>query len=488
MKLQIRAFFAALLMLMIATVLVACRDGEGDETDLTAPALPTGDLAHFLYEQTDGGITILGYSGLEREITIPDTIEGLPVVTIAPYAFRDFSHLERVVIPDSVTVIDYAFMECRDLTYVFIGKNVLSMNGAFTDCQALLTVVGGDHAVYMNETFAGCRSLTVGKIPASVKSATAAYEGCSSLRSVTIAEGLTVLDRTFADCSNLRTVTVPAGVTEAIAAFDGCTALTEVTGGNDIAVYTDTFRNCVQLTELTLGPAVSCLEGAFVGCTSLIAIHNLPTTVQYYKASFTDCRSLRTLTIPTIADEKDRQSYTISADISKCESLETLTVLADIPMQTDFCQSFAGCLSLTDITLTDDTFSQFLRVSYSFTDTVYDGDDTTITKTVSKYRTAAAVRVTDQYGTVNGVSYTHIYGGDLEVFDPDALLAGTAVLGFSAFQKTTYWCGYPDGGNRTSETVGIARTYSYFLRATGKNDGTLPKTVTINEIACVVGE
>ncbi|MBE6637037.1 MAG: hypothetical protein E7618_04465, partial [Ruminococcaceae bacterium] len=447
MKHRIRVFLALCSLAFCLSLLAACGDGEHSDTELTAPDLPTGAIEHFIYENSADGITILGYSGLEQEITIPDTIENRPVIAIAPHAFRGFSYLKRIVIPDTVQTIDQAFAECVDLSYVFIGNGVISMNGAFRGCTALTAVVGGNQAVYLDEAFAGCTALVNGRLPASAQSAVATYASCSSLQSVTLAEGITILDRTFENCTDLRSVIIPDSVTTTIAAFDGCTALSEVSGGLHINAFTDTFRNCLQLRRFTLGPDVTCLEGAFVGCTSLETVENLPTAVQYYKPSFTGCRSLRVLTIPAIAEDHDSQAYGIAEDIGQCESLESLTVLADIPMQTDFCQSFAGCFSLTELTLTEKTFAQFLRVAYTFADTVYEGDDATITKTVAQYRKASAVRVTDKYGIVNGISYTHIYGGDLQVFDPDALLANTKVLGFSDFQKTTYWCGYPDGGN-----------------------------------------
>ena len=56
------------------------------------------------------------------------------------------------------------------------------------------------------------------------------------------------------------------------------------------------------------------------------------------------------------------------------------------------------------------------------------------------------------------------------------------------FEKSMYWCGYPTGGNRKTGLVAIERTYSFFLRTTGTNDGLLPDTVTVNGRVCTVGE
>src|SRR5664279_333523 len=66
--------------------------------------LPAVTQAQFTYTTNNGAVTITGYTGLSGDVTIPDTINGLPVVGIGDYAFYD-QDLTSVTIPDSVASI-----------------------------------------------------------------------------------------------------------------------------------------------------------------------------------------------------------------------------------------------------------------------------------------------------------------------------------------------------------------------------------------------
>ena len=50
-------------------------------------ALPAAVQAQFTYTNNNGAITITGYTGPGGDVTIPDTISGLPVTSIGDYAF-----------------------------------------------------------------------------------------------------------------------------------------------------------------------------------------------------------------------------------------------------------------------------------------------------------------------------------------------------------------------------------------------------------------
>ncbi len=70
-------------------------------------------------------VSIVGYSGTETSIKIPDTINGKAVTSIDDYAFSYRENLTSITIPDSITCIGYeAFYDCENLTSVTIPKNV----------------------------------------------------------------------------------------------------------------------------------------------------------------------------------------------------------------------------------------------------------------------------------------------------------------------------------------------------------------------------
>ncbi len=58
----------------------------------------------YLYQLNDEGCTILLYLGKDEYIAIPDTIDGVPVTTLAPTAFN-YSNVKAVSIPDTVRII-----------------------------------------------------------------------------------------------------------------------------------------------------------------------------------------------------------------------------------------------------------------------------------------------------------------------------------------------------------------------------------------------
>ena len=62
--------------------------------------LPAAALAQFNYVVNNGAITITGYTGPGGDVTIPSTINGLPVLSIGIFAFYHNGSLLSVTIPD----------------------------------------------------------------------------------------------------------------------------------------------------------------------------------------------------------------------------------------------------------------------------------------------------------------------------------------------------------------------------------------------------
>jgi hypothetical protein len=91
----------------------------------------------FSYTNTNGTITITGYTGPGGAVAIPSTIVGLPVSSLGDSVFAGSSTLTSVMIPESVTNIGQStFGACAVLTNVSIGNGVRSIGyAAFSLCR-----------------------------------------------------------------------------------------------------------------------------------------------------------------------------------------------------------------------------------------------------------------------------------------------------------------------------------------------------------------
>ena len=186
----------------------------------------------FTCTSNDAAITIIGYTGPGGSVTIPGTINGLPVTRIEDEAFLNRPNLTSITVPSTVTSIG-------------------------------------------NSAFAHCQNLTNASMPNSLTSlGNAAFHNNTSLRSVTIPEGLTQIPNdAFFSCLNLANVTISSGVTNiGHLAFYHCTSLTSVTIPESVTyIGIGAFQRCTSLTNVTVGGGVTVIRGvAFADCDDLV--------------------------------------------------------------------------------------------------------------------------------------------------------------------------------------------------------------------------
>lgn len=439
----------------------------------------------FIYKITDGYATVIGYSGLESEIVIPKKLGGKTVKVIEENAFKGMVGLKKVTIPDTVTAIDYAFTGCLDLVSVDLGSGIKTMNGAFKDCPKLVNVTGGKDAVELSEAFMNCVSLKSGYIPKDVTACASAFRGCKAITSVKIEEGATALPFTFEGCVSLAEVTLPATVTDALHTFENCSALASVSGCESLVLLENTFAGCTSLPLVSLGENVTVLKGAFLNCSSLTSVSNLPSEVEAYSPSFTGCVALTEMVIPKMPEDQ-AATYDLASDVKGCTGLVKVTVNSTFFVTGEFCTTFAGCSAIQEVVIPSESAKSFLRVDATFTDKLFTGKNSSVTKAVNTAKKASAIRINPSYGFIGDTAYTHISGGDVGHFSYEDVASAQNVIDFKSFTKSYYWCGYPNETNRKTNTVAIEREYTFYLRVTGGNDGDLPSRVTVNGIECVV--
>ena len=270
-----------------------------------------------VYEVNGESVTIIGYTGNEASVVIPNEIEGKPVTAIGNAAFSYNNTLTSVAIPDSVTSIgESAFYDCKSLSSVTfeegsrlssIGDSAFYMTWSLTSIEIPDGVTGiGKYAFYES----GLENIN---IPAGVTTiGMEAFEECFNLSGVTFEKDskLTKIESgTFFGCGKLTSIEIPAGVTSiGIMAFNLCSDLTSVTfeeGSQLSSIREGAFYWCMGLTDITIPSGVTSIgSGAFNICEKLGSITFTGNTAPELEADnvFDECAALTAIHVPCGAD------------------------------------------------------------------------------------------------------------------------------------------------------------------------------------------
>lgn len=100
-------------VVLAAVLLCGCADNSGiyreDKSDIPAISqaekLPEANAEDFEFSQTDGGIVVTKYVGSQTEFSVPEKIDGKPVVEIGSKTFCGHADLTRVALPETVAKI-----------------------------------------------------------------------------------------------------------------------------------------------------------------------------------------------------------------------------------------------------------------------------------------------------------------------------------------------------------------------------------------------
>ncbi len=98
----------------------------------------------FTFVISDGKASLCLYDGKEKEVKIPEKVEGFPVTKIDEYCFLNDQTIEKVTIPSTVeNICESAFYNCLDLkSIVFDGNSKLKEIGvcAIDGCRELNSI------------------------------------------------------------------------------------------------------------------------------------------------------------------------------------------------------------------------------------------------------------------------------------------------------------------------------------------------------------
>ena len=216
----------------------------------------------WMYEKSDGKVTILGYEDdTITNLVIPNTIEGLPVTHIDDEAFYQFSLLQSIDLPNTLQSIgDRSFSQNTALESITIPNSVIEIGSqAFYNARSVVTLTFEDGCQLSTiplKAFYGLSSLTSLIIPNSIISiGESAFEGSSSLISLVVPANVqTIGSKAFKDAIAIEEITLSSGLTsigsQAFEALGLVTTLVVPDSVEDIGE--GAFGGMNALTEITL--------------------------------------------------------------------------------------------------------------------------------------------------------------------------------------------------------------------------------------------
>ena len=317
-------------IILIAILLLVGLSGNVFAKDTyTATSTINGVTANWEYELNDSNqienLKCTNPTALTGNVTIPSTLDGKAIVSLAKGAFESATSITEITIPSTVKEIgSWAFSECTSLSKVNLG-NVEKIN---------------------NLSFKNCTALTTIKLPKTLsKDATGKpFLGCTNLKRIELEEGMTVIPNYVCASTAIEEITIPSTVKEiGLWAFSGCTNLSKVNLGNVEKISDLSFKNCTALTSIKLPKTLSKdASGApFFGCTNLkrIELEEGMTVVPDYVCAGT---AIEEITIPSTVKEIGLWAFSGCTNLSKV-NLGNVEKISDL--------SFKNCTALTSIKL-----------------------------------------------------------------------------------------------------------------------------------------
>lgn len=165
----------------------------------------------FSFMKVDGGYAILGYTGNEENVVVPDSYNGEPVVSLIGKVFYENQRLKTVELPDTLKEIcGSCFEECRSIKEIVIPNSVTILShSAFKRCDALEKVVLSKQLKTMdNCCFFECRELVDCKLPEGLETiGMSAFMGCRKLKEMHIPSSMkNIGGYAFANCLSLERI------------------------------------------------------------------------------------------------------------------------------------------------------------------------------------------------------------------------------------------------------------------------------------------
>lgn len=171
----------------------------------------------FEYSVCSSGIQInkLAENNVVADLVIPSSIDGTPVVGIAPEAFRDNAEITSVTIPGTVKYIgNEAFRRCTNLEKVVLNEGLEHVGSkSFDSCRMLENIVFPESVTFIGEYVCALSGVKNISIPGSITEVPPGMYYGSAVDNFVLPEHVTLLKEcAFEKCDGLVNVTVPGNI------------------------------------------------------------------------------------------------------------------------------------------------------------------------------------------------------------------------------------------------------------------------------------
>ena len=413
-------------------------------------------------ENYSGTITVAATGKYIESATIPSTINGKKVTTIASSGFEDCQYLKTVTLPNTITKIESsAFKGCKALTSINIPDSVKMIDyWSFENCSSVKSIFLKNVTEISPYAFDGCSSLSSVTFSNNLtKIGEAAFRNCSALKGVSLPSKLEYLGASVFEASGLTSITIPSSVTTMrsnYGAFENCKSLKTATINASIKeIPYNLFKDCTALTTVKFSassPIETAESSTFENCTSLTSV-TLPTKLtNLSNRFFKDCTSLTNITIPDSVKEVDYYAF------ENCTKLATIKFPCGV--QTLKPYVFMGCTALKNVYFTK-------SIQEIDSNTFYNIPTSQVT--IWGYSGTAAKYFAQEkgytYKECTPVTKISISGAN-SVLKKSTITLTANITPSSAFNKSVLW---------TSSNTNVA-TVDQSGKVTGKGSGTVTIT------------
>ncbi len=343
-----KKFLKNYVLLFVFIALLCCFsacNGDANVNSATENVVGTEGILYYVKEGEDYA-TVVGYDGMETDIRIASSYEGLPVTEIGWMAFRDCRNLTNIVLPNSVTTIqDQAFSDCSALTGVEFGDGLKKIGSmAFYGCGSLKNIIIPDSVAnfgsdvfssidvseyneYDNAYYLGnennpyhvlvepkATDITGCDIYSSTRViANGAFSYCKKLENITLPDSTMYIGySSFYNCSDLTDIVIGDGVRDIGAfAFYKCENLTSIVIPNGVENIGDSiFAECSNLNSVVIGEGVGVISAsAFAGCGNLTSVVMGDAIEIISRDAFYRCGKLSSLVIPYSVTKIEKEAF-----------------------------------------------------------------------------------------------------------------------------------------------------------------------------------